>query len=144
MSGKISDQLKPGDLVFAKMKGFPHWPARVRKLTIHSEFFTAVFFHCFNASLCFTGLQIRERIQEASSSLLFWHPSNVGTFSSQLAVCPFVPPKPCCGSSLSQRLRHTRERCSLRWQQAEVRQRRTHQGLCRGYVGDPKHAWNRQ
>lgn len=31
---EMPHNFRPGDLVFAKMKGYPHWPARVRK---HSD-----------------------------------------------------------------------------------------------------------
>lgn len=33
MPRKPEDKLQAGDLVFAKMKGFPYWPARVRTRT---------------------------------------------------------------------------------------------------------------
>lgn len=33
MPRRAEDKVKAGDLVFAKMKGFPYWPARVRTRT---------------------------------------------------------------------------------------------------------------
>ncbi|KAM6909406.1 hepatoma-derived growth factor-related protein 3-like [Xenentodon cancila] len=44
MPGKNSDHFKPGDLVFAKMKGFPHWPARICKSEDGSKKRVPVFF----------------------------------------------------------------------------------------------------
>uniref|UniRef100_A0A3Q3IU40 PWWP domain-containing protein n=1 Tax=Monopterus albus TaxID=43700 RepID=A0A3Q3IU40_MONAL len=44
MPGKSGDCFKPGDLVFAKMKGFPHWPARVRSEDSHKKRVPVFFF----------------------------------------------------------------------------------------------------
>uniref|UniRef100_A0A8C3A0D0 PWWP domain-containing protein n=1 Tax=Cyclopterus lumpus TaxID=8103 RepID=A0A8C3A0D0_CYCLU len=45
MPGKTVDQNKQGDLVFAKMKGFPHWPARICKSDDGTKKRVSVFFY---------------------------------------------------------------------------------------------------
>ncbi|XP_061619766.1 trichohyalin-like isoform X2 [Phyllopteryx taeniolatus] len=44
MPGKQGQQFKAGDLVFAKMKGFPYWPARISKSDEAQKKRVAVFF----------------------------------------------------------------------------------------------------
>jgi len=48
--GKAKDKLKLGDLVLAKVKGFPAWPAKVRSLV--SSFFDVRKIARVSASIC--------------------------------------------------------------------------------------------
>uniref|UniRef100_A0A3B3YV65 PWWP domain-containing protein n=1 Tax=Poecilia mexicana TaxID=48701 RepID=A0A3B3YV65_9TELE len=102
MSGKLGNPLKAGDLVFAKMKGFPHWPARVNKQTTHPSKRVPVYFF--------------------GTHQMYVHPAA----NQLLPLCATLTR---LWSFSLQRLRHAGERRSVRRQQAEVRQRRPHQGL---------------
>lgn len=82
MPRRAEDKVKAGDLVFAKMKGFPYWPARVRTRTnTHEHALSHVLLSRWFVEYLHvhvrSGLQVRDGLQEASPGLLLWDPSDV-------------------------------------------------------------------
>lgn len=52
MSKKASKSYKSGDLVFAKVRGYPPWPARVKKKKCISVSAGLLFFFCIYLHMC--------------------------------------------------------------------------------------------
>lgn len=101
MPRKPEDNLKLGDLVFAKMKGFPYWPARVRTCTNTHGFSCAVGMVCAILVNVPSGLQVRDWIQEAGPGLLLWHSPDVCQLFVLCSLTSFCPLRqtnhePCC------------------------------------------------